>query len=304
MIRKPFFLIDKEDVYCRILIESISDELEDIKFGYLNTIKDILKADIIIICGDSSFDKKLLWSLNIIKKPLILYHVLPDSPAYNRLAKRAKWVVLAKPIGSADYFPSPVLLSDIATTKYIERVLGREKLASKRGILGIIGLELEEEHRKKLVEALNLLIEDLDLNIVFIPILKNEFIKDILSGLKYSANVRLIQSEKYSAKGLLGIISRLDILITSNEKGVMCAMAVDRPVVGLAKDDELDDSLGNITNEEILFDIDKLSSDELYSKVKIAWVHRDTIAKDMKNRVAELKKKASEGIRQLEKEIA
>lgn len=298
-------LADKNDLYCRLLAEAISDELEEMypeeKLGYISALKDVFNADIIIICGDVDFPKGMSWAIGILKKPLILYHVSPDTVCFNRFAKRANWIVSPRVISGYDYFPSPVLISDLATPRHIERIWNRERLVSKRGCIGIIGLGLEEGQLQRLTDALNLLIEDLDLNIVFIPILKEESVRDIT--VKYSANTRYVQTDRYSPKEILGIISRLDILITTDQKGVICAMAVDRPVVGLAISDELDQLLGEI-GEEVLLDIDKLSSDELYSKIKIAWVHRDSIAKQLRNRTAELKNKAGEGIRRLGKWIS
>lgn len=307
MSKHPYFLMDKGDIYHKILAEALSDELEeiypDVKCGYVSSIKDAFKADIIIICGEGDFPKGLLWGISILKKPLVLYHVSPDTLFFNRFAKRADLVVSPRVVSGYDYYPSPVLISDLATSRHIERIRNRERLVSKRGCVGIIGLVMEEEQRQKLVGALNLLVEDMDLNVVFIPILKDESVKDILSSIKYSANTRYVQTTRYTAKELLGIISRIDILIASDEKGVICAMAVDRPVIGLAISDELDQLLGGITEEEVLFDIDKLSGDELYSKIKIAWVHRDAIAEQMQDRVAELKKKAGEGVKKLGKEF-
>lgn len=306
-MRHPYFLVDKEDIYYKILTEAIIDELDEInpeiKYGYISTARDIFKADPIIVCGEGVFPKGLPLAISIFKKPLVLYHVLPDTVSFNKFAKRASWVVTSRPVSGYDYFPSPVLISDLATPRHAERIWNRERLVSKRGCIGIIGLVLEEEQVQKLADALNLLIEDLDLNVVFIPILKEESIRDILSSIRYSANTRYVQGSRYSSKELLSIISKIDILITSSEKGIICAMAVDRPVVGLAISDELDQFLSGAGEEEIVFDIDKMSSGELYSKIKIAWVHRDTIAKQMQNRIAELKRGASEGVKRLGKEF-
>lgn len=307
MKRNSYFLVDKEDIYFRTLAEALRDEMEELypalKCGYVLSVKDIFKADLLIFCGDGGFPNKFLWAISVLNKPLILYHVSPDTAFFNRFAKKADWIVSPRAVNSYDYFPSPILISDLATSRHIERIWSRERLASKRGCIGIIGLALEEEQERKFIDALNLLIEDLDLNIVFIPILKEELTKDVLSNIKYSANVRYVQADRYTSKELLGVISRVNILITSSEKGAICALAVDRPVVGLAINDELDQLLNGIVEEEVLLDIDKLSSDELYSRIKISWVHRDAIAKQMQNRVGELKKKASEGIKKLGKEF-
>lgn len=295
------FLIDRDDLYYRIFTDAIIDEIEeihpDVKFGYISNIKDIFSSDLIVICGDGDFPLGVSLAINILRRPLFLYHVSPD----NSFIKKARWVVPNREISGYDYFPSPVLISDLATPRHIERIRNRERLVSKRGCIGIIGLDLGEEHLRKITDALNILIEDLDLNVVFIPILKEERVKEI--SIRYSANVRYLQTNGYSSKELLGIISRIDLLITSGEKGVICAMAVDRPVVGLAISDELEQLLGGIGEEEIIFDIDKLSSHELYSKIKIAWVHRDAIARGIQKRTTELKKEASEGVRRLGKWI-
>lgn len=303
----PYFLVDKRDIYHRILAEALVDEIEEaypeINCGNITTIKDIFKADLIIFCGDGEYHRGLLWAISVFKKPLVLYHVSLDSVIFNRFAKKASWIITSKDSQGYDYYPSPVFISDLASPRHIERIWSRERLVSKRGCIGIVGLNIEEELRQKLISALNLLIEDLDLNIILISILKDELIKDILLGIKFSANTRYIASEKYSSKELLGVISRIDILITSDIKGVICGMAVNKPFVGLTSDDELEQFLSGMTEEEIIFDIERLSSDELYSKIKIAWVHRDSIAKQMQDRVAELKKKAVEGIRRLGKEF-
>lgn len=300
------FLVDKKDIYYKVLAESIIDELEenypDEKCGYISVLKDIFKADTIVICGWGDFPKKVLLAINILKKPLILYYMPQESPFFNRLSRKARGIILKTETEGYEYFPSPVLVSDLATPRHIERLLNREKLVSRRGSVGIIGLNLDEEQCRKLADSLNLLIEDLDLNVIFIPILEGESEKDIT--VKYSANVRYIQTNRYSSKEILGILSRIDILITSDEKGVIFAMAVDRPVIGLTADDELDSLLGGITQEDILLDIDKISHEELYSKIKIAWVHKDSIVKQIQGKTSELKKKADEGIRRLGKWIS
>lgn len=296
-------LVDKNDLYYRILAEAISDELEEMypeeKLGYISALKDVFNADLVIICGDGDFPKGISWAIGILKKPLVLYHVSPDTTWFNRLAKRSDWIVSPRVVSGYDYFPSPVFTSDLATPRHIERIWNRERLTSRRGSIGIIGLILKETQLQKLTDALNLLIEDLDLNIVFIPILKEESVRGIT--VKYSANTRYVQTDKYSAKEVLGIISRIDLLISTNEKGIICAMSVDKPVVGLAISDELDQLLGGVGEEEVLLDIDKLSGNELYSKIKIAWVHRDTIAREMIKKSTMLKKEAGEGIRRLGK---
>lgn len=287
------------------MVDPIIDELEDInpniKCGYVSTAIDIFRADTIITCGEGDFPKRLLWVIRIFKKPLILYHVSPDNVFFNNFAKRSKWVVPSRAVSGFDYFPSPVLISDLATPRHVERIWNRERLVSKRGCIGIIGLVLEEAQLQKLQDALTLLIEDLDLNIVFIPILKGESIDNI--NIRYSANTRYVKTHRYSSREILSIVSKIDLLISTTEEGIICAMAMDRPVIGIVMDDELDNLLVGI-DEEVLFDIDKLSCDDLYSKIKIAWVHRDTIAKQMQDRVVELKKKASEGIRRLAKWIS
>lgn len=291
------FLIDKDDLYYKILTDAIEDELEGIKFGYISAIKDIFGADLVIASGSGDFHTGLFRTITILRKPLILYHVPPD----NRFIKKARWVVTSRDVSGYDYFPSPVLISDLATPRNIERIWNRERLVSKRGCIGIIGLDLEEGQQQRLTDALNLLIEDLDLNVVFIPILKDQSVRDIT--IRYSANIRHVQTNKYSSKEILGIISRVDMLITASEKGAVCAMAADRPVVGLAANDELDQLLGGIGEEEALFDIDRLSSNELYSKIKIAWVHRDSIARETEKKSAGFKKQAQEGVRRLAKWI-
>lgn len=307
-VNKRFYLLaDKRDIYYKVFAEVLVDELKEIRpdssLDYISSIGDVFRADGIIICGEGGFRKDIIFAIGIFKKKIILYHIPFEGPLLNRFIKKASWVVTSSRAGGYDYFPSPVLLGDLATPRQIERVWGREKLASRRGCIGVTGLVLTEEQRQRFADALNFLIEDLDLNIVFIPILKDESVKDILSNIRYSANTRYVQADRYSSRELLGILSKIDILITSDEKGIMCSLAVERPVVALAIDDKMDYLLEGATEEEIILDIDRLKSDELYSKMKIAWVHRDSIVEQMKPRIKDLKTKASNGIKRLGKEL-
>ena len=294
-------LIDNRGAYSAILANAIVNELEDIDpdavCKYINGIGDVFRASIIIVCGNGSFSKGLFWIISILRKPLVLYHVSSDGVIFRKWARRARWVVPARPVSGYDYYPSPVLVGDLATNRQIDRIWRRERMLSKRGSVGVLGLTLERDQRQKLLEALDLLIEDLDLNVVFIPVLDERVEKDIFPHIKYSGNVKFIRSDKYSAKELLGIISKMDIIITSDGRGAMCALAVNRPPLGVTVDDELDHVMGGVTEEEIIFDVDKLSVDELYSKIKIAWVHKDSIIEQMGVWLIELKKKAKAGIK-------
>lgn len=304
--KHPYFLVDNNDVYCRILTETIIDEVKDvcpeISFGYISGIKDILKANPVIVCGDKKFSGHIFWLINILNKKLVLYH-LPESNLYfKKFAKKAKLVITAKDIEGYNSYPSAVLLSDVPTQKYMERVWKKERFVSKRGCIGVVGTVVDENLRSKLFNALNLLIEDLDLNIIFIS-LHGEVEKDIISNIKYSANIRYIAGNEYTAKDLLGIISKIDFLVASDEKGAICAMSVDKPVIGLCGDGILKKFLEGLTQEDIVFDFTKLSSEELYSKIKVAWVHRTALLEQMQKKIAELKRNAEDGVKRLCKEV-
>lgn len=300
MKKNVSFFVDDSSVYYRMLVEALIDELQEIcpdtKCGYVSNLKDIIKANLVVACGNGNFPKKLSLGLNVLRKPLILYHMLPGGNNFSRIQK---WIVAPRNIEGYNYYPSPVLLSDIPTQKNIERVWKRERLASKRGCIGVIGLDINEGLRDKLLTALNLLVEDLDLNVIFIPLKKTESERYVLSSIKYSANFKYIQAEKVSSKELLGIISRIDLLVATDEKSALCAMAVNRPIAGLSTEDNLRELLKGMTEEEITLDFNALSAEELYTKIKIAWVHRASIAEQMQKRIAELRAYAEEGIRKL-----
>lgn len=300
MKKNIYFFVDKSSVYYKMLAESIIDELQEVcpdaRCRYISDIRDVIRANLVVACGNGNFPKGLSLGINFLRKPLVMYHILPDG---SKFSERAHWVVAPKEIEGYNYYPSPVLLSDIPTQKNIERIWKRERLASKRGCIGIIGLDISEELKSKLLLALNLLIEDLDLNVIFIPLKKGGSERYVLSNIKYSANFRYIEAEKYSSKELLGIVSRIDMLVATDERAALCAMSVGRPVIGLSTEDSLRRILSGMAEEEIIFDFNNLSSDMLYSKIKIAWVHRTSIAEQMQRHVLELKAQAEEGVRKL-----
>lgn len=311
MIKRPYFLLGSSDIYNRALSEAIIDELKEIYSGleyrYISTIRDIFRADVIIICGEGDFPRNRLWAISAFKKNLVLYHVPNHSGYFRKFNGKRSWIVTPRKTtsGDYDYCPSPVFLSDLATSRRVGRIWSREKLVSKRGCIGIIGLGLEEDAQKKLAAVLDLLVEDLDLNIIFIPVLEsdNVLMQEVVSQIKFSANTRYIRTEKYSCPEVFGIISKVDILITSDSRGAICAMAANRPVVGLRTDESLRELLGGVVQEEILLDIDTLSCDEIYTKIKIAWVHRDAIVEQAQGRINELRLGASEGIKRLGKRV-
>lgn len=306
-MKRPYFFVDGDNVYYKMLAEAVIDELQElcpeVKSRYVSSIKDVIKADPLIICGDGYLPKGLLHLISILRKKVVLYHTVRESEIFDSLAKRARWTVGSENIEGYSYYPSPVLLSDTATQRNIDRVWKRERLVSKRGCIGIIGLGIAEEAKRNLLNALNLLIEDLDLNVIFISMSGKDREKDIMPGIRYSANTRYIDGKKYTTNELLGIIGRIDILIAPDEKGVICSMAVNRPVIGLAGDNKLKYLLGNITQEEVVLDAGKITGDELYSKLKIAWVHRMSITEQIQNCIKVLKGQAEEGIRKLCKEF-
>lgn len=301
MEKKPYLLIDNRCIYNAVLSNAIVNELEDINpdavCGLIKGIGDVFRASVIIVCGNGGFPKWLFWIIAVLRKPLVLYYVSPDGVVFKKWGRRAKWVVPSRTLPGYDYYPSPVLLGDLITGRQIDRIWRRERMLSKRGSIGVLGLTLAGDHKQKLLEALDMLIEDLDLNVVFIPIFSEKMGKDIFSHIKYSGNVKFIRSDKYSARELLGIISKMDIIITSDRRGAMCALAGNRPPLGVTVDDELDDVIGRITEEELIFDMDKLAVDELYSKIKICWVHRDSIVEQMGEWLNELKKQGKAGIK-------
>jgi polysaccharide pyruvyl transferase WcaK-like protein len=118
-------------------------------------------------------------------------------------------------------------------------------------------------------------------------------------SIKYSANVRNVRAEEYSSKELLGAMGKVDLFIVKDERGAMCAMAVNKPFVCVAEDGAVEKCFNDFAGEEILFDIDKISGEELYTKIKIAWVHKEAIAVEMLKKNQELKKLAVSGIKKL-----
>lgn len=305
-----FFPNGSKDVYNRMLVESIIDELHDmyskIECKYITNFKDIFKANAVVISGKGDLSRTQLLTALMLKKPLVLYHASDTIKNFQKIVKHGNWTITSrKEEQNYDYFPSPVLLSDLTTHKRINRIWSKEKLVSKRGCIGIIGLNLEEKLQKNLARILDLLVEDLDLNIIFIPIIEKDLVsmKEVLSRIKYSANSKYIDTYRYAPTEVLGIISKIDIVITSDKEGAVCAMAANRPVVCLNPDNSLRELVGDLVQEDILLDIDTLSDDEIYTKIKIAWVHRDAIVGQMQQRVNELKVGAGEGIKQLNKRL-
>jgi len=309
MKKQLYFINDRKDIYNKALSESIIEELKEsipqVKCICSGSFWDILKADVIIVCGDGKWTGGFRWALSVFRKPLIMYYVSQAHKGFQQFAKKSRWVV-TKEKGDYQWYPNPLLLSDMATVKRINRIWSKEKLLSKRGSIGIAGLDLEEGFRKKMAGILDLLVEDLDLNIIFVPVTEedNLSMQEVSNRIKFSSNTRHIQTEKYSSGEVLGIMSKIDILLTSDFRGAICSMASGRPVIGLNPNEALTELLQETVEEDILLDMDKLSDEEIYTKIKIAWVHRESITTQIHKKINTLKASANEGIIQLSKKIA
>jgi hypothetical protein len=302
----PYLWVGGNDIYAKMICEAVIDEAReifpDLEFRYVSGLKDILRSNPLVVCGEGAFTGCLYWLAKILNKKVVLYYLPKENLFFEKYSRIAKLIISSCEEEEKDCYPSPVLLSDIPTQKYIERVWKKEKLLSKRGCLGVIGEFGDEDLKNKLCGALNLLIEDLDLNIVFIS-LRGEIEKDIISNIKYSANTKYLQGNKYAARDLLGVISKIDFLVASNIEGAECALSLNKPVVGMCNDRRLNRLLNGLTEEEVCFDFAKFSVEELYSKIKVAWVHRTALVEQMQNKVLALRNKAEEGVKRLCKEI-
>lgn len=312
MKKDVYFLDYPKDLYSRALLDVMVEEFKELypqaRCNYLKTAKDLFRAKDIFICGQQEFSPGLLWLGFFLRKRVLLYHLCADSALFARMVKKARWIVVGKKSDLRDqysYYPSPVLLGDLATPKRIERIWNRERLMSKRGSIGVVGLPLGEEELVRIIQAVDLLIEDMDLNVVFIPLLNEDqqTMPVLVKGIKYSANTRYVRSEKYSYTEVLGLLSNVDIVLTADDRGVISALAVNKTVVSLREDEAIVDLLGGVTEEQIVLSIADLSGEDIYSKIKLCLVHREAIKDQLQGRVLALKRQAVEGIRQLGKMV-
>ncbi len=90
-------------------------------------------------------------------------------------------------------------------------------------------------------------------------------------------------------------------MLTADIRGVVSSLAINRTVVGLRQDAAIVDLLGGLTEEQIVLPLADLTGEDLYSKIKLCWVHREAIREQLHGRVNALKREAAEGIRQLGK---
>lgn len=305
-------LVKADNVYDQALQEAIKDELAELypklRCSYWLRFWDFFKSDDIIFCGSQSLTRRLIWLSSLFRRRVVLYHVPVSSYAFTRLAKHSKMVVVSQKQEQDDgynCFPSPVLLSDLATSKRIERIWNRERLVSKRNTIGVTCINLDEKLLSKLVRVFDMLIEDMDLNVVFIPILPedNAIMKQVVRDIRYSANAKRLNAGKYSPGEVLGLISKVDVLLTADVRGANCGFAVNKPVIGLLGDITLEELMGSITEEEIIFAMEDLSSEDLYSKIKVCLFHRESIEQQLSLKIKELKKEAYLGIKTLGEEL-
>ncbi|NLY20490.1 MAG: polysaccharide pyruvyl transferase CsaB [Tissierellia bacterium] len=161
----------------------------------------------------------------------------------------------------------PVFRLKETSEERIDEIFELEKFPKDRKLVGISLRNWKNIDNiiENLSEFCNRIISEEDVDIVFIPMHFPEDLdisKQVMDKIEYRDNIHILDN-KYSAEEIIGVISRLDIILAMRLHALIYAIKCETPIVGLVYDPKLDGLLKEVEVEEKV-NIEDFTVDELY----------------------------------------
>jgi len=202
-------------------------------------------------------------------------------------------------------------LLDQAPEQKIQEIFDIEKLSVAQhepmiGV-GLCGRHVQEdEFRKTIVKFCNHMIQALDARICFIPMQTSggfddrHDIKLIPDAVDRKEKITLINRE-YGPKEILGIISRMDLVLGERFHAALFAAISGVPVVGISYMPKVRRLFRKIDQDKWCLDHDGLNGDELTTVFERLWNTRNEVSAELKKRIPQLIKQSQSNFEILEK---
>lgn len=174
-------------------------------------------------------------------------------------------------------------------------VLGINPSGLIGGFMKIYG---KDDLNTMLANVIDFLIEKHDMDVILIPhVFSNtdddrESIEEIFSQVNNKFKVKIIKNE-YSAEELKGIIGLCDLLVAARMHATIAATSMLVPTVAVAYSHKTEGIIGKMLGQEkYVVNIKNLDYENLVSTIDSAWVRKEQIKVELKQKMPEVKEKA------------
>jgi polysaccharide pyruvyl transferase CsaB len=150
----------------------------------------------------------------------------------------------------------------------------------------------------KFAELIDKIIDELDVNVVLIPMQTDGAINDrkcldtIASTLKRVDRVLTLSGE-YTPSELKGILSTMDLVVAMRLHALIFASAAYVPAIAVAYGSKVANFMKMIHQEEWVVEVEHFSVPDTYAKIQKIWVQRQEVASQLQTNVVPYQRQAA-----------
>lgn len=186
----------------------------------------------------------------------------------------------------------PVFTLTAVDDNQVEEILSREGIDLSKPLLGVSIRKWGSQKTEMLIaDAIDGLIKNYDYNIVFIPMhMPNdlETIKRVQNMMKFKSYAL---SGNYSVREYMGLVGKMDILISMRLHTLIFAAVQNIPMIGIIYDPKVQ-SILDLVDQPSVGDVARFDKYKLYSLVDDIIANRADVLKRLERRIKDLKEKA------------
>lgn len=188
----------------------------------------------------------------------------------------------------------PVFTLEAADERRIGEIFQREGIQQHGKFIGISirKWKLANNLVEVVSKTIDTIIERYGVGVILIPMHYPEDLDislELLDRVK-SPNAYVLR-DKYSVEEIMGVISKLDLIVAMRLHSLIYAAGQEVPMVGLVYDPKVEGILKSL-GMEYMSDVENLAYDELISNIDAAWNNREGLREILKQQDKVLKKKA------------
>lgn len=294
---------------------------------YFGITVELARADLLISGGGSLLQnvtsgKSLYYYLSVIflaeclNVPVMLY-AQGIGPIYGKWARRImKYVgdkanvITVRDIGSIEELKSlniskpliectadPALSLEMKNKRLGEEILQKANVDLGKKKIGVAVREWKnwKLYKEVLAEATDILRQDLDVEIVYIPMQSAEDVFAAREVAALSKNGGVILEGSYNTEELLSLIGSMDLIISIRLHALIFAAVANVPMVGLSYDPKVGRFMKSM-NDAVAGHIEDMQAETLVNIVKSKWQNLENIKEENAKLLPELRRKAQKNI--------
>lgn len=282
------------------------------RFDMIQVIKTIKQADLVISGGgsllqDVTSTRSLFYYLSIIylakrfKKPVMLYAngIGPINKSYNRkitkkIINHVDLITLRESISKDEceqlgikkvpiiITADPALTLEAAPKGHVLKILESAKIPLDKPIVGISlrPWEYGRDFEQKIAYIGDQLIENRNVNIVFLPMQIPRDIKVCNNVMMHMKNKSYLLEKTYSASEIIGLIGKMELLMSMRLHTLIFSTIVLTPMFGLVYDPKVanflklveqpfSEALSNLNEQKMLQAVTKLYDNRQIEREKL-----------------------------------